>query len=154
MPVTWSGNAEGDPQFMGNSINQPLDHFQLSSGSPARTANGFTLEPIPANWPGASDLNASRTNAGALEYGTVGIQSLIEQGMRVYPNPTTGSVMIQFANTEQKRIRIFNTVGALERESLSTGSAVHLNLSELSIGVYFIQVDSKSDRFTSTLIID
>lgn len=67
MPVNWTNNLELNPQFAGSNLNDPVNYFQLTSNSPARTANGFILAPILSDWPNADSLN-QRQSAGAYEY--------------------------------------------------------------------------------------
>jgi len=74
----------------------------------------------------------------------------------LYPNPTTGNVIVQFENvTEQARfINIYNIAGKSEvSELVTSGKNKQLNLNHLSKGIYIVDVSNGFISKTQKLII-
>lgn len=68
-----------------------------------------------------------------------------------YPNPTKGEIIVQFTQPTAKTIRIFNTTGKVVYTTTTTQQVASLNLSNLTKGIYILEVEMqgefKSNRF-------
>jgi hypothetical protein len=63
----------------------------------------------------------------------------------VYPNPTTGQLIIDNGELVIKNIELFDVVGKLQESRMSDigKSEIVLDISHLSAGIYFLKVDGK-----------
>lgn len=150
----------------------PVD---LNSGSITAIATGGT-PPYTYAWnpPSGTSPTISGLNPGAFTVtvtdanGCTIQQSLVLTSNReleiepaavsVMPNPTTGKVTLQFHSTNDAaaQIRVFAVNGQemmTENINQSKGMNVHnMDISNLSKGVYFIQIQTEKSRVTKKLI--
>ena len=76
-----------------------------------------------------------------------GVVSAVENVLSVYPNPARNYIQLNNLRIEDKEIKIFNASGALVKYN-STGSfSQHVDVSDLSGGVYIIRVGNKMLKF-------
>ena len=76
-----------------------------------------------------------------------GVVSAFENVLSVYPNPARNYIQLNNLRIEDKEIKIFNASGALVKCN-STGSfSQHVDVSDLSGGVYIIRVGNKMLKF-------
>lgn len=74
------------------------------------------------------------------------------EGFKLYPNPVTeGKVNIVTAENSAKNIRVYDVLGTPVLETTIMGTV--LNLSDLSAGIYLIQVFEKDKVATRKLIV-
>lgn len=71
-----------------------------------------------------------------------------ENEINVSPNPTIDNLHIDFANSQQREIFIFDELGKLCLNTIFLEKNVVLNLKQLNKGVYFIQVKT-NERLTT-----
>ncbi len=62
----------------------------------------------------------------------------------LHPNPTTGQVTI--TGQDLKSAEVFNTLGQKVATARSEGETLRIDLSELPIGVYFVNITNKEGR--------
>ncbi|HXD93228.1 MAG TPA: T9SS type A sorting domain-containing protein, partial [Bacteroidia bacterium] len=80
-------------------------------------------------------------------------------GVIIYPNPTSGIFTIVLTNTNEGKVKISitNILGELvytaQEENTSTEFTKQLNLQSLVCGTYFIQIKNADKVYTSKLII-
>ncbi len=69
-----------------------------------------------------------------------------ESGVRatLFPNPTTGLVTIN--GTDLKQAEVFNTLGQRVTTPTDEGETLHIDLSGLPTGIYFINITDKEGR--------
>ena len=84
---------------------------------------------------------------------TVGINEL-ENDVKIYPNPTTGDVIIDNGKLTIDNVEIFDIYGRkLSYHHLITSSSNHLiNISHLSEGIYFIKIETKTGVITRKIV--
>jgi hypothetical protein len=78
-------------------------------------------------------------------------------GFKIYPNPTTGEVTIQFntINTQKSRITIYNLLGKIVFQQEIHSSGEHLlNLSNQVRGVYLVHCINNSGQQIKKLVIN
>ncbi|MEJ2584403.1 MAG: T9SS type A sorting domain-containing protein [Robiginitalea sp.] len=74
------------------------------------------------------------------------------EGFKLYPNPVTqGRVYIVTAQNSPKKIRVFDVLGTPVLQTTILGN--ELNISELTAGIYLIQVYEKDKVATRKLIV-
>lgn len=73
--------------------------------------------------------------------------STFENVLSVYPNPAGDYIVIKNLKTEDKQVRIFDAAGTLVK-SVSIGNVVqHIEVSNLSRGLYFIRISNQMLKF-------
>jgi hypothetical protein len=104
-------------------------------------ANGSYAVEVTQN--GCADTSACLTVVG------VGINNIdLSTAFNLYPNPTTGWVHIE-SDIEIENIRLFSMDGRVVKTELNTNK---LNLSDLSIGVYFIVIETQKGTIRKKLV--
>lgn len=71
--------------------------------------------------------------------------------IKVYPNPFSDKVMIS-SNLTIDSYRIYNILGAQVREGSSQLNQLELDTSDLSSGIYMLEVQSGNRRMTVKLV--
>jgi aminopeptidase N len=88
---------------------------------------------------------------------TVGVTELDNNYMTVFPNPSNGQFRINFSSIslkDEKEIKVFGLNGQLLHQlNGQFGESVHLDLSHLSEGVYFLKGISDATSFSERIII-
>lgn len=99
-------------------------------------------------------------NSGIVDHQTAtSVSTLSSQGFTVYPNPTNSEVRLTVPMVESgvARVRILSMLGATVFETtqrLQAGEqAMNLNLQNLSGGMYTVEVQVGSLRFTQKLMM-
>jgi len=85
----------------------------------------------------------------------IGINDQNDQGIMIYPNPTTGILEIAGqARNDVRNVEVFDVYGRkVLSHHLITSSSNHLiNISHLSSGMYFIQVTTEAGTITKKVI--
>ena len=70
----------------------------------------------------------------------------------VYPNPTTDIIQIEFENTAQRKLELFDQNGKLVLNSTCSDSNTSLDLSALAKGSYMLSVHREQKTQTIKLI--
>ncbi len=79
-------------------------------------------------------------------------------GFSMYPNPAKNSINFSFTNdlTETIKVKVYNLLGELIVEDVLNiqNNSAKLNVSKLSNGVYFVEINQGQNRITQKLIIE
>lgn len=97
-------------------------------------------------------------NDDATEFGMIGGVSVAEANfgqVRVYPNPTEGSVFIDIEKAEELvDVQIMDLTGRIVRsENATANNRISIDLSGLSDGVYHVNLNSISGRLVKRIIL-
>lgn len=85
---------------------------------------------------------------------TVNINSLSESDFRVYPNPAKDKLYIETNLKEPFTVQLFNVQGELVRNiPFNATNKIEISLSQFSPGIYFVQLKSSKQNFTTQKII-
>lgn len=76
-----------------------------------------------------------------------------EMQFELYPNPTNGAFVLDFPWEGKKVISIKDATGKLVATTSTSEKTFHWNQSELSAGLYFIQVSTDSNSFVKQLVV-
>ena len=81
-----------------------------------------------------------------------GVKSLVENGIRLYPNPTGERLHYESNIKNIQRFRLLDLTGnvIMEREHLPLSGTI--DLSNVAGGIYFIQLSTKEDRWVKKII--
>lgn len=103
-----------------------------NSQSYTATENGiYTVEVTDAS--GCSATSAAVTVTG------VGISTIQEAGINVYPNPVTDVLNVELTGNENANLRIVDVAGSVVMEKTISGKEM-LNIQHLAKGVYMLQI--------------
>jgi hypothetical protein len=74
-----------------------------------------------------------------------GLESNYENRLSVFPNPTTGVILINTGSKKNLKASLFDTAGNLKLipEIRTSEGAYHLSISHLPAGIYFLVLESK-----------
>ncbi|TXB63719.1 T9SS type A sorting domain-containing protein, partial [Vicingus serpentipes] len=109
------------------------------SGTP--TASGTFTYSIPLTGGCGAAINATGTITVDL---CTGIEEVVLYDIRIYPNPASETLIIETANLEVDQVRLINILGETLVSDRVNNSIIKMNVSEFSMGVYFVQlVDTK-----------
>lgn len=72
--------------------------------------------------------------------------------IKVFPNPTSNNLNIEFENTEQRELMIFNQLGQMVLNETSNQVNVILSLEQLSKGFYVLAIRTKEGIFTKKIV--
>jgi hypothetical protein len=65
-------------------------------------------------------------------------------GLSIYPNPTSGEFTVEFANAEEKHIKVMDITGRLIYSGSGFQDKTFIDINHLADGMYYVQVQSGS----------
>ncbi len=76
--------------------------------------------------------------------------------IKVYPNPASYVAQVEFDNPQKQMIRgtLFSSIGQLIQRKSTHGNQISYNVSNLSPGMYMIQLDVNGNKTTKELVIE
>ena len=80
-----------------------------------------------------------------LEYTVIGVEEINPSSIGVYPNPSSGFVMLSLTNGAQG-IRIYNSTGELVYSDRNTTGSFQLDISQWSAGAYRIVTNDNGGK--------
>jgi hypothetical protein len=99
------------------------------------------------------DLIWSRYLAGGISWCYISTTQLKpNSNTKISPNPTSDILNIEFENTEQRKLIIFNQLGQMVLNETSNQVNVTLNLEALSKGFYVLTIRTQKGTFTKKII--
>ncbi|MBR9860772.1 T9SS type A sorting domain-containing protein [bacterium] len=90
------------------------------------------------------------------ENATIGIPTFSAKELGIYPNPSTGNITLDTPKSGTPSVLIITDLSGnvvMQQELLAETQKLELNLSELSAGAYFIQINSKNKLARGTVIL-
>jgi len=85
-----------------------------------------------------------------LQVDFAGIEDNENEDFTIYPNPTTGLLNINVA--EKSRVSLYNINGQLIKTTISNTNLLNWDLSDLTNGVYFLQVENNGTVSTQKVV--
>lgn len=84
---------------------------------------------------------------------TTGIGDILDKlNFRIYPNPSTDRVIIEYTDQENVKILVYNGLGECVIQSQLTNGVNNIDISFLSKGIYFLKLSSSKRTITGKLI--
>ena len=82
----------------------------------------------------------------------VGIETLQQKGISIYPNPTNGNVNFEFANNNIQKITISDMTGKtiVEKDNIQQNEMI--DLSSFENGIYIIKIQTDNEIFTTKIV--
>jgi hypothetical protein len=146
--VKWCGLGSTFSNIL-NSLGVLNDMLYIGGGF--GVIDGLAVSHI-AKWTGGSYVDTCSTPSGVEEIGN------LEDGLTIYPNPTTDDLSIVFEtkNNEDIQISILNVLGQnVYNELMQTYSGINvkkINIANFSSGIYIINVNTKEGNISKKLI--
>jgi len=102
-----------------------------------------------------SDANGCSVSKLALlqQESVAGVQDLNDGSYTVYPNPANESVTIQFSNSDLHDVYLYNNSGQLIETRMDQNDMMALNVSQLSNGIYHVELRNKSGNTHRTRVV-
>jgi hypothetical protein len=126
--------------------------FELQAGSPAIDAGNNTYLPASTTTDLAGNIRTYNTTVdlGCYEYGSALSTNDFDSfsNFSIYPNPTSDVVTIK-SNENIENIEILS----LEGRKIKSSTASSMNISNLSTGIYLLQVKTKDGKIGSKKIL-
>ena len=147
---TWSINPQAGITMFSNVGNNKKISFDF-------TISSYTLSLTAAN---ASGTNSAQQIITVAPCGGVGLseKSSLENSFFVFPNPAHDQINLTLPNSnETYKIKMVNVIGAKvfeEKVSKNSKENYSINVSNKSKGVYFITVESATEKVTKKIIVD
>ncbi|MBC7495261.1 MAG: T9SS type A sorting domain-containing protein [Flavobacterium sp.] len=119
------------------------DGLAQMSISPSKNSGGNSLlaESILNDITGASRILSSVVDMGAYEVdGVLSTVNFEILGIKMYPNPTNGILTLELNNFEETFVTILNINGQVIKNFNVNSKLTTLNVSNLSAGMYFMQI--------------
>ncbi len=128
-------------------VGKTLTVTEVAAGSAAITvsaSDGFALTPT-------TDVFNLTVNPGT------SVEEVLKQSISLYPNPTSGLLTIKLSNPLKGNvfIRVSSIIGVevLNQNASGANELIHLNLSSLNKGIYFVQIIEDSKVICTNKII-
>lgn len=123
--------------------------------TPATPNAGYMIEVIPpaiCSATKAQDHNSTRSNRAGITGGSNSVDELGEVQFMLYPNPTSGKVLIQLNQNENAEILIRDLGGRLVQKLQSNQSNFTIDISNFENGIYFLTVQQGEYSSTKRII--
>ena len=82
----------------------------------------------------------------------VGIETLQQKGISIYPNPTNGIINFEFANNNIQQIIISDLTGKTIIEKVNIQQNEMIDLSNFVSGIYIISIQTDNEIFTTKIV--
>lgn len=145
------------------------ERWLYTGGDEGSTVELYKVQGGAHTWPGANPFFTSvlgitsQDFSASVEiwrffrkYSRSGLVSVNNESIQVefglYPNPTEGSILLQFEDVKTRNIEVYNGVGQLLLDRVSTGKSVPLELE--NSGIYFVTVNEDGNRATKKLVVE
>ena len=100
-----------------------------------------------------SCADTTRQNVKILE-ATTGLQSLLQNGIKIYPNPSNGIFSVEFENNSlPDEITITGLNGQKVYHNTKLNKHQIIDLSTFGLGIYFIRINTANETIVAKVII-
>jgi GH35 family endo-1,4-beta-xylanase len=83
---------------------------------------------------------------------TVGVSEISESALKVYPNPATNVLNIDYDKTQYK-ILLFNSIGVLVQSEVAENPSHKMNVGHLNKGLYLIRIQDNENKVVTEKVI-
>jgi PKD repeat protein len=143
---TWTVAPNVGLQFFPNRFQQ---NMSVTISDPTIMAYTVTLT-------GKNASGTSTTNAViSIDMCTDGIaEGSLNKGLDVYPNPVRDQLNLTLPTGDSYTVKITNLLGTVVYSENVNKEKVSINLANTARGVYFVTVESKTEKVTRKVILD
>ncbi len=90
---------------------------------------------------------------GVIEESSANLENNAQETLMLYPNPSAGSVHIEFSDIQSRELRIYDNVGKLVYQTQSFHEHLELNLENLATGTYHLNVYQASGVLHRVIVL-
>ena len=84
----------------------------------------------------------------------VGVNDLVRTDYRIYPNPTMSELNIQLGNNvKSAQIQMFSATGKLVLNQFKQGSSYNLDLSQIEVGIYVVNIRTNNESINQRVVV-
>jgi trimeric autotransporter adhesin len=94
----------------------------------------------------ATDANGNTSEFGISINYTLSVLQVKNQSAKLYPNPVSDRLFLQFSSSDTYNLKIVNILGQLVLTENNVTSSRALNVSNLSKGLYFLNITSENNE--------
>ena len=118
----------------------------LKSANNTVTSTSFTIQTNKEGCELSGEMNFS--------YSDVGIDSLSDEPLQIYPNPTTGKLTIDYGQLIIDKIEIFDIARKIVSSNIqiSLSSNHEIDISNLNSGIYFVKVTTERGEIVKKIV--
>jgi hypothetical protein len=149
------------PVYGVKSSFTPIPHFGIMQGGssfcsfteqPFYFSQNTNIQPISVNFTGSLIPTVNVINIDSLniqqEEGCIEILGELNEWedqsqLSIYPNPSTGEVVLTSDSSIEQVVNVFDTFGKLCATIMKSSTSKQIDLSYLGEGVYFVQVENE-----------
>ena len=103
----------------------------------------------------ANNNNCSDTLASFVSCIVSDVNEISNTGLNFYPNPAKENITIEIAPNETlKTITLYDVTGKQLKQTFANSNKVILNLSNLSKGYYFINIQTRQSQYISKIVLE
>ncbi len=157
MPLPTVTAVSSAPNEMCVKENAILTAAGTSTGYVWTSANSFmfagatiTISPLAT-----TVYTVTGTDANGCQKSTTIVQNVNEctglneitragEGVKIYPNPTSGEFTIELSNSTAKTLEVIDLTGRVVYSNAAASEKVKVNLNNLANGIYYVKIQTKS----------
>ena len=83
----------------------------------------------------------------------VGVEETAQKNITVRPNPATSNFTLELAENTPAQVQLFNIVGQMVYNQVSTEATVNVNVNDLKAGIYMFRVNQNGQVYTSKVVV-
>jgi hypothetical protein len=93
-------------------------------------------------------------STGCLVVGTENVAQQQSQQIKVYPNPTSNILNIQYTDFEKKQLSITNVLGRIEKTLALQNENTSINMADFANGIYYLTLyDENKPIYTTKFVV-
>ena len=85
--------------------------------------------------------------------GTSGVKNIQRKDIKIYPNPSSGSIQIERKDNAPAKVRVFDLSGKMLKEEMVSSELSTIEISKTK-GVFLLEISSDEGRFTERVTVE
>ena len=100
--------------------------------------------------------NCASTFSADYTYTVSGRKEVMQNQFSLYPNPTSGLLILELATAQPAEVTVFNALGQqiLQKTVAKTDEKVQLDLSKVAKGIYLVQVQTEKQVVVKKIVVE
>ena len=82
-----------------------------------------------------------------------GVEEIKTVVIKIVPNPSTGIFNVQFADADERTVRVIDALGRIISEQKANGKSLSINLSNEGKGVYLLEMQNNNEKVIRKLVV-
>jgi|GEM_PF-4989290 len=144
---------EKNGTFFTSNYNDSIEWFELNNDKSLASTDTFYPKNSGVFFLVRTQRNGCKVVSDTAHYGTVSVLPIVSASLSVYPNPSTGQVLVKMKDAQIHQIDITTFDGRNVLKKRIKSSKADLDLSAYAKGVYWIRVVGENYSFAKKLIL-